>query len=118
MRLLGTENLGGRVEKTWLHTGDDGRNKITTQIIEPVGPIFRSAEIRAKTQRSKDFRFKAELPLTVIDDTAKISGKLWGVSTREAFMELMQQKSGRAKSALKMLTEGRDYRKFQAKNYT
>jgi|GEM_PF-2468194 len=116
-RLMGAENLGGRIEKTWMHTGDHGQNQFTIEIVQDVAPILRRIEREAKNPTFKDFRLKADLPLTMIDDLSKISGKEWGVSVKDAFAEIMNQKSTRSKKALKLLTEGRDYRKLQTKHY-
>ena len=118
MRLLGIEQLDGRLEKAWSHVGDDGRQKITIEIVQDVAPILRSIERQAKEQSSKsDLHFKASIPVTMIDDASKINAKLWGITVKDAFSELIQQKTDRAKRALKLLTEGRDFRKLQAKNY-
>jgi len=117
-KLLDQTVAGDRVEKTWLHTGDDGRNKLTVEHVEDVEPVFKQVKQIAQTQTSKGLlHHKASIPATVIDETCKINASLWGVSVREAFAELIQQKTKRSKSTLKMLTEGRDYRKFQSQYY-
>lgn len=116
-KLLSFQNLGGRLEKTWLHTGDDGRDKFTIEVVQDVAPVLRSIERQAKEQRSRDFKFKAEISLTMLDDISYISSKTWGVRPREAFAEILEQRSDRSRRVMKMFTEDRDYRKLQAKHY-
>lgn len=114
--LLSQEWVGGRLEKTWLHIGDDGRRKITTEVIQDCEPIFDNTKVLAQNQSSKSMlRFKANVPGTSIEDACRIEAKRWGVSFRECFSEVMQGKTDRAKSVWKILTEGRDYAKMQAK---
>jgi hypothetical protein len=117
VKLLGQSVENGRVHRDWLHYGDDGKTKLTIQIVQDVSPTLRAIEREAKAGRSKDFRLKAMVPFTMIEEAAKISAKAWGVSVKNAFSELMNQKTDRAKKALKLLTEGRDYRKLQARHY-
>lgn len=119
MKLLGAEHTGGgRIERHWLHTGDDGGDRITVETVQDAEPVFEIVKSIAQAQTKKSaFRFKASLPTTMIDETSKINAKLWGMSVREAFAELIGQKSNRSKRVMKTLTEGRDFRKFQAKHY-
>lgn len=114
MRLLGQEWVGGRLERTWLHTGDDGKDRITVETVQDVAPVFKSVRHRTEND-SKDFRFKAEIPGTMIEDAARINAPLWGVPRREAFREIVANKTDRAKAVWKTFTQGRDYRKLQAK---
>lgn len=116
-KLIRQERIGHRIEKDWLHYGNDGRKKITTEIVEDVNPVFAKVKTIADAKGNGFMRHKASIPFTLIDDTAKISAKLWGVTVREAFAEILSAKTGRAKRTLKMLTEGRDYRKLQSKAY-
>ena len=62
-------------------------------------------------------RLKARIPITMMDEAAKISAAEWGITPREAFGEIVKQKTDRAKRVLRLLTDGRDYRKLQAKAY-
>jgi hypothetical protein len=62
-------------------------------------------------------RLKARLPVTMLDEASRISAKQWGISVKDAFAEIVKQKSDRARRALRLLTEGRDFRKLQAKAY-
>lgn len=116
-KLLSQTNIGGRLEKTWMHSGSHGQKQFTIEVVQDVAPVLKRLEREAKHNSFRDFKLKADLPLTMIDDLSKISAKTWGISVREAFSEIMSQKSDRGRKALKLLTEGRDYRKLQAKHY-
>jgi hypothetical protein len=116
--LLGIEKLGNRIARDWLHWGEDGRKKITTEITEDVAPVFEQVKAVAQTQTRKGMlRLKCSIPFTVMEDAAKVNGAHWGISTADAYREIVQQKTDRAKQALKLLAESRDYNKFHAKTY-
>lgn len=115
-KLVSQSVQGDRLWRQWLHTGDDGRDCITTEIKQDVSPIIKATRINAQT-KGKSFRFKANIPITMIDEASALSGKLWGISTREAFQEILSNKTDRSKRLLKTFTEGRDFRKLQAKHY-
>jgi len=116
--LLGRHQLGHRVQNYWKHVGDDGRDRITVETVEDVAPVFKSVKMAVEAEKSKPtFKLKAQIPYTVIDETAKVSAELWGVTVKEAFEEIIQQKTDRAERVMRLLTEGRDYNKFHAKTY-
>jgi hypothetical protein len=116
--LLGTEFINGRVEKTWSHIGDDGRKKITTEIIQDVEPVMDHAKMLGENaQRRSSFRFVAHVTGTQLEDACRIACKVWGVSFRECFSEVMQAKTDRAQGIWKTLTRGRDYAKLQARHW-
>lgn len=119
MRLLGREYIGGgQVEKYWLHTDGAGNDNITIQVVQDAAPIIRQIKQQAQGERPRsEMRLKARIPATMMDEAARISAKDWGVSVRDAFSEIVKQKTDRAKRTLRLLTEGRDYRKLQAKAY-
>lgn len=101
-----------------MHTGDNGQTCFTTEYIEDAAPAFKQAKQLAQNQSSKsDFRYKASITGNMLDEASKINAKLWGVSVKDAFAELITQKTDRAKRVMKILTEGRDFRKLQAQNY-
>lgn len=112
-QLMCQENIGGRIQKWWLHYGDYGQEQITVETIQEIDPVFELVK-RNSEYSSKDFRFKGTIPATLIDEICKVKGKLWGMNTTEAYREIMQGKTGRAKAVWKMLLEDRDYRKLQA----
>lgn len=116
-RLLRTEKVGARTEKDWLHYGEDGKKKITTEVTEDASKTFDKVKILSNARQSKDLQYKCSIPGTLLEQTAKISANLWGVSVREAFSEILTCKTDRGKKALKEITDGIDYRKLQAKNY-
>jgi hypothetical protein len=117
-RLLNTQEIGGRTRRIWSHYGDQNQRQLTVEVVEDFSKAMRKVKQSKQLENSKSsFRVKADLPMTLLDEAAKISAKTWGVSSKEAFSELMSQKSDRGKKVLKLLTEGRDFRKFQAKHY-
>ena len=117
-RLLSEEWVGGRLEKTWCHWGDDGRKKITVEVVQDVEPAMENAKFIAQNvDRKSDFRFMAHVTGTQIEDACRIASKLWGIPFRECFSEVMQGKTDRAKGIWRTLTEGRDYAKLQAKHW-
>jgi len=116
VRLLGTENIGGRIEKWWLHTGDDCKDRITVETIQDAEPIIESVQ-RLTEQGNGDLRFKATIPQTIVDECCRVFGLRWGVKPTDVFQEMMLAKTKRAKSIWKMLTESRDYRNLQAKQW-
>lgn len=116
--LLDVTNLGGRVQRTWMHYGDENQRQFTVEVVEDFSKAMKQLKREKQQESSKSsFRLKAELPRTLVDELAKISAKSWGVSVKDAFSELMNGKSDRGRRALKLVSEGRDFRKFQARHY-
>lgn len=113
-KLLGTERNGAAVDKWWLHTDDFGNDVITVETVEDVEPVFEKVRAIRDRPKGKDFRHVASIPVTVIDEMCRIHAAIWGISRREVFAELMLGKTDRAQSMLRVLTHGRDYRKFQS----
>lgn len=116
-RLLDITNNGGRIDKTYMHYGPNGEKQITTTMTLDVQPVFNAVKQQAQNSRYKDLKFKASVDEVNITEFCKQSAGVWGVSIREAYAEIMAGKTDRAKKVWKILTEGRDFRKFQAKNY-
>lgn len=115
-RLLGVENIGGRISKDWLHVGDDGRDRITTETIQDVEPVIRATKAMSDAQigRRGWMRFKANIPMTLLEDMCRVSSLEWGCTTKDAVAEVMLGKTDRAQRLTRTLTEGRDFRKLQA----
>ena len=115
-RLLGVENIGGRITKDWLHVGDDGREKITTETIQDVEPIIRETKRISDAQmgRRGALRFKANIPSTLLEDMCKVAAMASGQTTKEVLEEVILGKTDRAQRIMRTLTEGRDFRKLQA----
>ena len=116
-KLLDVEVVGNRTDKTWLHYGQNGQKQITVESTSDAAPVIASVKRRAQSERQNDFRFKAEIDEVVFTDFCKQFSVLWGTNLKDAFAEMMLAKTDRAKLGWKVLTEGRDYRKFQAKHY-
>lgn len=116
MRLLGKEKTGHVTEKYWLHTGDDGKDRITVETSEDVEPIFKSVQQKSQ-ERTRDFHYVASIPETVITEICKVNAQRWGVKPRDVFRELMENETDRSKRVWRMLTQGRDYSKLQARSY-
>jgi len=113
-RLLHTENIGGRVEKWWLHTDAQGKDVITVETIQDVEPVFAHVKAMTDAHRTKsDFRFKASIPATLIEEVCRLKAIDWGCKTVDVFKELMSAKTDRAKGIWDMLTGDREYRRLQ-----
>lgn len=117
MKLLGVENSGGIVEKTWLHTGDNGQDVITTETIQDVEPIIKRVKNLAGHRRGKDMHHIAEIPSNLVNDSCYKLAKIWGISASEVFAELMNSNTDRAKDVWRTFTKSRDYCKLQSKHY-
>lgn len=118
MKKMGVEKVGVLTNTDYLHTGDHGQKVITTVTTEDVEPVFHKAKLLAQSAKSgSDFKYKASISQNMINEAAYQAATTWGVSVRLAFSEIMSAKTGRAKGIWKVLTEGRDFRKLQAKNY-
>lgn len=116
--LLSKEFVGGRLEKTWAHWGDDGRKKVTHETIQDCEPAIENAKMLAQNQSSKSIlRFKANVPGVMVEDACRIQCKLWGVKFHECFREVMQGRTDRAQRVWRTLTEGSDYSKLQARHW-
>lgn len=111
-RLLDRETNLGITSETWAHDG-----KITVVTKSDASKAFKKAKELSQSRPDKDFMFSASIDANVVNDVAYTAAKTWGVEVREAFAELMAAKTDRAKNLWRMLTKGRDYRKFQRANY-
>lgn len=117
-KLIGQDTALGITTNTWVHTGDQGQKQVTVETIQDAEPVFKKAKRLAQTQDSKSsFRFAASVANNVLNDVTYAAARTWGVSVKDAFAEIMKGKTDRSQEILKMLKQGRDYRKFQAKHY-
>ena len=116
-RLLGVEQHGPYTEKWWLHTGDDGKDRITIETIQDVEPIFKSVKIRSQGETSKDLKLIASIPGNIINEVCRVNAAKWGIRPSEVMAELVKNRTDRSKATWKMLTQGRDFRKLQAQHY-
>lgn len=111
-RLLDRETNLGITSETWAHDG-----KITVVTTSDASKAFKKAKQLSQSRPDKDFMFSASIDANVVNDISYTAAKNWGVSAREAFAELMAAKTDRSKKLWRILTKGRDYRKFQRANY-
>lgn len=116
--LMSTEWVGGRLERTWLHVGDDGRKKITVEVVQDVEPAIDHARIAGQNvNRDSILRFKANVSAVHLEEACRIQCKVWGIPFKDCFKEVMQGKTDRTKRVWKTLTEGRDFAKLQARHW-
>jgi len=117
MKLIGVEKSGALIHKTWLHTDGAGDDVFTTETIQDVAPVIASVKNDVLRGKGKDFRLKAKIPLNLINETCYKTAVLWGVQPADVMAELMNSKTDRSKKVWKLLTEGRDFSKLQARSY-
>jgi len=118
MKKMGVEKSGNLTHTDYLHTGDHGQKVLTTVTSEDVTPVFHKAKLLAQSVKSgSDYKYKASISQNMISEACNQAAVTWGISRREAFSELIGAKTDRAKKVWKILTEGRDFRKLQAKHY-
>lgn len=102
-KLLGTERNGTRVDRYWLHTGDDGNDRITVETVEDVEPILDMNTFEMNNP-VKDIpgigRKVASIPATVIEELCRLK--------KISFRELMAAKTDRAISLWNQLLNDRD----------
>lgn len=108
-KILGRERIGHRIQTDILNS--DG--SITVHTSEDVEPVFEKVKRLSEVAHS-DFKFKASIPLNMIDEVCKIKAAEWGISSKEVFEEIMCG-SDRAQKVLKEITEGSDFKKLQSR---
>ena len=115
-RLLGVDDLGGRISKDWLHVGDDGRERITTEIVQDVEPVIRATKAMSDAQLGHRgfMRFQANIPQTLLEDMCRVAAVESGETAKDVFAEVMKGETARAQRIMRTLTQGRDFRKLQA----
>jgi hypothetical protein len=115
-KLLGRENVGGLIHSDYLHVGDDGKDKITTVTSQDASSIIQNVKLCAQTP-GKDIRLRAKIPVNIVNEACRQAAASWGTTTQLAFAEMMSAKTDRSKELWRTLTDGRDFRKLQVKNY-
>lgn len=107
-KLLSQERNGDRIEKWWLHVGDDGREKITLETIEDVEPIIENNK-RLYNEKPVDHpvlgRRVAAIPQTVMEELCRIH--------KISFRELMDRKNERGQHIIQSLINNPDFRSFR-----
>lgn len=105
MKLLGVENIGGRVEKTYL---DNGKFVVeTTQDAEPILDANKLAFNSARTDWKGDMHHVASIPATIIEETCRVK--------QIPYREFMKAQTDRAQRAWKELLNAREFRYFRTK---
>lgn len=116
----------GRIENHWRHFGDDGREKLTVEVVEDVEPVLDQnkrdyADAPSRFGRGAFHRL-ASFPPTVISEFARLTAIRWGVSTCQAYSELSCNdelgqlgKTDRAKATWRFILNARDLRDFRCR---
>lgn len=118
MKKVGSEKVGNLTHTDYFHIGDDGRKKITTVTSEDVAPVIQKVKKLSQSVNSKDaFRYKATVSVNMINEACRQAAISWGVRPHQALGEIMAAKTDRSKKLWRTLTEGRDFRKMQARAY-
>jgi hypothetical protein len=111
MKLVDAEAIPGGVHKTWLHTGDDGKDRITVETIVDVEPLLkRNAEEFASASTSfhgSEMHKVASIPAIVLEQACRLHNI--------PFRELMAAKTEKARGVWNDLLNGRDFRAFRTK---
>jgi hypothetical protein len=119
MRLLGEEKVGALTERWWLHTGDDGKDRITVQTVEDVESVL-DANRRAYNDAPQAFgrgafHKVASIPEVVIGEVCRIHAERWGCGQAEVFRELMTNKTDRAQRVWRNLLNAQEFRAFRTR---
>jgi len=109
-KLLGQERSGHRIDRYWLHVGDDGREKITVETVEDVEPILDTNRKELNDfDRKNDHpifgRKVASIPGVVLMEVCRIH--------KISFRELMLSKTDRSKDLWNKLLNNPDLSKFR-----
>lgn len=109
-RLIGTEVNGGRLDRYWLHVGDDGNDRITITTTEDVEPLVEANrrefnDAPGRFERKPAFRRVARIPGVAIMELARVN--------KISFRELMLGKSDRAKQLWNRFLNDRNLTAFR-----
>ncbi len=94
-KLISQERVGNRIERYWLHSGDDGKDRITIETVEDVEPVL---EANKKLYNEKPVddpvlgRKVASIPGTVLEELCRIH--------KIKFRDLMNSKNPRGQKIL------------------
>lgn len=107
-KLLGTEVNGERIDRYWLHTGDDGRDRITVQTTEDLEPAIEANKAQyndpGKTHDGLG-RKVASIPGVVLMELCRIN--------KISFRELMLGKSERSQAIMNGFLNDPAFRYFR-----
>ena len=110
-KLIGTEVHGGRIDRYFLHTGDDGKDRITVQSTEDAQALLDANQRQyndaptGRFQRKDNLRKIASFNETTITEICRIH--------KISFRELMIGKSCRAKDIWNKVLNDPALRKFR-----
>jgi hypothetical protein len=116
-RLLHTEQTVTGTEKWWYHTGDDGKSALTVETVADVEPVLNANKRQYNDAPSQfgDLAKVASIPSVVIEKTAVGCAKLWNISVRAAFSEIINNKTDRANQVWRELLNSREFRYFRTR---
>lgn len=85
------------------------------QTVQASDPIISAVERAGDlpVDKKSSFRLKAKIPVTLVEEAARIKAAEWNLRVKDAFSEIVSGKTDRAKRVWALLSDGSDYRKFQ-----
>jgi hypothetical protein len=116
-RLLHTEQTVSGTERWWYHTGDDGKSALTVETVADVEPVLDANKRQYNDAPSKhgDMSKVASIPAVVIEKTVAGCATLWNVSVKDAFAEIINNKTDRANRVWRELLNAREFRYFRTR---
>lgn len=109
-RLLGTDDIGGRVERYWQHQSDNG-TAITVETVQDVEPILDGAKREYADAPSRfgpgTFHKVATIPFTVAEELCRQRGL--------PMREFMQNNTDKARAVWNELLNARELRSFRTR---
>ena len=105
-KLLGTEVNGNKIDRYWLHAGDDGNDRITVETVEDIEPVIEANKVEYNENRKHDGLKKvASIPGTIIMELCRIN--------KISFRELMLGKSERSQQVMNGFLNDPAFRHFR-----
>lgn len=109
MKLLDEETYAGITRRTYLHVGDDGRDRFTVASTQPVDAILR----RCRRERNEaprpsarqGLRHVAEIPAVLVEEACRVY--------QIPFAELMLAKTDKAQRVWRTLLNARELSGFR-----
>lgn len=107
-KLISQERNGHKIERWWLHVGDDGKDKIVLETIEDVEPIIENNK-RLYNEKPVDHpalgRRVASIPQTIMEELCRIH--------KISFADLMDKNNARGQHILQSFINNPDFRSFR-----
>jgi len=112
-KLLSQEKSGHRIDRYWLHAGDDGKDRITVESVEDVEPIIEANKAEFNAHAGKNIKEQegalgkrvARIPATIVEELCRIN--------RISFRELMACKTARAQKIMNSFLNDPAFRSFR-----